>query len=95
MAKVKVKREKKEYVVFFVYMGGDRKNNKEIIESEMDENIIAKILVIGDFNARIGEETEAGIIGESIVRKAKDKEVNSEGKVLISWLKENELIVLN
>lgn len=49
-------------------------------------------LIFGDFNARIGNYQNTSTDRD---RKSKDKSVNSRGKYLISYLNNNNLIVLN
>jgi len=61
-----------------------------------------KILLIGDFNARVGLEMdverqiwEAMSFEGSHKRRSKDKTLNAEGKKLVEWCDKNSLLVLN
>ena len=46
----------------------------------MNQNHSAKKIIIEDFNARIGVEQGAEIIGEETERKSRDKEENMKEK---------------
>ena len=81
--------------IYIEYMGKDKEKNAAVIEKEIDRNLSAKKVILGDFNARIGREIGSEIIGYKCVRNVKDKEKNSDGNKMIEWLKENGLIVLN
>lgn len=81
-----------------VYING----NMSEITNEIDRRIEGKnenekIIVGGDWNARIGNENvyNIGDEGECIERMSKDGLINVEGKKLIKWVREKEWTILN
>ena len=95
VAKVSIDGKNKKTEIYVVYMGKERDENKKCIEEEIEKEIDARIIVVGDFNARIGDEQGATVIGENDKRNSKDKEINNDGKKLVKWMEENGLIVMN
>ena len=78
-----------------LYMRKYKKENRELIEEELEKNLNARKIITGYFNARIGTEQGAEIIEEEICRNSEDNEEKIEGKILLKWVKENGLIILN
>ena len=60
-----LKGEKKKYEIYMVYMGKEKAIIREIIEEKLEKNPAVYKVILGDFNARIGEENGACIIGDS------------------------------
>lgn len=52
-------------------------------------------MVIGDLNARVGEEQIMEISGRVRDRKSKDKMVNANGRALFSLLDVYDMVILN
>ncbi|KAH0552085.1 hypothetical protein KQX54_005348 [Cotesia glomerata] len=83
------KKESEMLVTVYNNVGMDaieKKIKKEVREME---NIIEKIIVLGDMNARIGESDVTKIFNASEKqRKSKDKKLNAEGIKLLSLCEE-------
>ncbi|KAH0552571.1 hypothetical protein KQX54_012845 [Cotesia glomerata] len=83
------KKESEMLVTVYNNVGMDaieKKIKKEVREME---NIIEKIIVLGDMNARLGESDVTKIFNASEKqRKSKDKKLNAEGKKLLSLCEE-------
>jgi len=83
-------------IVISTYMRENRKENYEKIAEIIEENKDRYIIIGGDFNARTAEK--GGRIEDDIAeerRSSEDKIINEEGRVLIKWLEENGLYIIN
>ncbi|XP_025265271.1 uncharacterized protein LOC112638231 [Camponotus floridanus] len=83
-------------IVISTYMRENRKENYEKISEIIEENKDRYIIIGGDFNARTAEKggrIEDDTAEES--RTSEDKVINEEGRVLIKWLEENGLYIIN
>lgn len=59
-----------------------------------------RLIIVGDFNVRIGEEQGIvecgfGMNTEILERKSEDKQIGSEGKRLLNWCEENTMLIMN
>ena len=56
---------------------------------------LGAVLVLGDFNARIGVSASETEDGRKWERTNEDEKVNKEGKILVPWFNSLNLVVLN
>lgn len=61
----------------------------------MEEIECNKIIVGGDWNARIGSEGSIFNDNDKIIRRSKDKICNTEGKELLKFIDERGWVILN
>lgn len=90
------KKDKNKVIVIIVYMNKKKEENLEVIKRWIEEEPGTQIIIGRDFNAKTGGE--GGVFneyGESHERKREDKVVNREGKVLINWMNELGIGILN
>lgn len=71
------------------------KNDLLNLENRIQEINEENIMVIGDLNARVGEEQIMEISGRVRDRKSKDKTVNANGRALVSLLDVYDMVILN
>lgn len=102
--KIKGSEINEEYIIISVY-NNDRKNLQTCVDKleEEIENVAIenrRLIITGDFNARIGEEQGIaecgiGISTEIVKRKSEDKQIRSEGRKMIRWCEEKAMIIMN
>lgn len=90
IGKVKFHIGMEEWVWAGVYVRSNTKTIWEKIEGTIGKK--ERIVIAGDFNARI--EEKSGAVGQE-ERNSKDKVMNNEGKKLIGKIIENDLWILN
>ena len=83
-----------------VYNREGKKEWLEKMKKEIKEEEEEKLIILGDFNARIGrkgnwEEGEEDRRERSEERNSKDEVVNSQGRGLIELIEERGWLVLN
>jgi len=89
---------KERWRIIGVYVKEGIEGMMRKIEKWMDKGEEGRRLIIGgDFNARVGDkgggfEGEGGEIRE---RKVKDGVINAEGRRLVKWMEENGWSILN
>lgn len=72
------------------------KKTKEELDKIIEEKEVEKLIIGGDFNARIGQEGSDFRIEEKHgVRRSKGKVKNTEGKLLLEIVEEREWNILN
>lgn len=81
--RIKEKVEGKSLTIISIYNTEEWENLEEIILRLREEYREDKIVIGGDFNARIGEEGGNDEEGWDIKRRSKDKVMNSRGKRLV------------
>jgi len=86
--------------VVIVYNREGKKEWLEKMKKEIKEEEEEKLIILGDFNARIGrkgswEEGEEDRRERSEERNSKDEVVNSQGRGLIELIEERGWLVLN
>ena len=99
--KRKEKEKKKEFWIISAYnnvgFGKIVKHLSECVEERMTKG--AGLMILGDLNARIGEEQRRGESEEAATRwgtrKSTDKTVNRKGRKLLKFCETMGLIVLN
>jgi len=109
VCKAEHKKNNEKWIIAVVYIQPDRKDFETILEhiigdidEELKKNPKSKVLLQGDFNARIGvldvdEDKELFGYSNNIKRKRanKDHVINWKGKILCNMTTENQLHVLN
>ena len=72
------------------------KKTKEELEQIIEEREVEKLIIEGDFNARIGQEGGDFRIEEKHdVRRSKDKVKNTDGKLVLEMVEERGWNILN
>lgn len=86
----------KEWRILTVY-SREMKKTREIIESLIEKDKEERLIIGGDFNARIGKEGSFSNMEkeEKDVRNSKDKVKNAEGRKLLEMVEENGWEILN
>lgn len=101
---VEVKRKEKTYRIIVTYMNEKKEENWKEIKKLLEDNE-RTITIIGDFNARIGEE-EGWLEEEETFnlrseiekegnRRSKDKIINKEGEKMLEEVRNNGLYITN
>lgn len=91
-----VKIEEDTWDVFIVYNREGKAEKLKELDESIEERKEGLLLILGDFNARIGEEGEIGLeTGEEEARKSMDKFRNKEGEKLIELTEERGWVILN
>ena len=81
-----------------VYNREGRKETLENIKKEVKEDEEENMIILGDFNARIGIEggwEESEIVNEVVKRNSKDKKINGEGREMLKMVEERGWIIMN
>ena len=90
--------------IFFVaaaYMVPARSNwhwNNPVLRSELEEDILiykrlGVVIVMGDFNSRIGDSVPVTPVQNRWVRQSNDKEPNANGRELVALMKTCEMTI--
>lgn len=88
--------EKGAWLIFVVYLRERRREAWEAIEREIEKQPEGRIMIGGDFNARVGQEQGASLRQEGgQTRKSRDCVINAQGREMLSWLKELGLKIMN
>ena len=91
--RIRIQNEK--WRVITVY-SRDMKETKEELDQIIEEREVEKLIIGGDFNARIGQEGgDFRMEEKNDVRRSKDKVKNTEGKVLLEMVEERGWNILN
>ena len=95
-----IKLDGENWRVVIVYNREGKKEGLEKMKKEIKEEEEEKLIILGDFNARIGrkgswEEGEEDRRERSEERNSKDEVVNSQGRGLIELIEERGWLVLN
>ena len=95
-----IKLDRENWRVVIVYNREGKKEWLEKMKKEIKEEEEEKLIILGDFNARIGrkgswEEGEEDRRERSEERNSKDEVVNSQGRGLIELIEERGWLVLN
>ncbi|XP_076673700.1 uncharacterized protein LOC143371907 [Andrena cerasifolii] len=91
--RIKIQNEK--WRIITVY-SRDMKETEEELDQIIEKKDVEKLIIGGDFNARIGQEGGDFRIEEKHgVRRSKDKVKNTEGKVLLEVVEERGWNILN
>lgn len=82
--------------------GADWKKEFSVVKNMFVENNVINPIVIGDINARIGEEEQvleechrAAFKSGTGQRKSRDKQTNSSGRTYLEFCSDNGLVVMN
>lgn len=85
----RIKMQNEKWKILTVY-SKEMKTLKEELEQRLKEEELQKLIIEGDFNARIGLEES-----DEEQEKKKDKVKNAEGKLLMELIEENGWNILN
>ncbi|KAJ8678670.1 hypothetical protein QAD02_014457 [Eretmocerus hayati] len=89
----KVNTRKEKWSIILTYMNKAKEDNWRCIEDQVEDQAGRNILILGDMNARTGEEGGSDIPGKR--RNSKDTVKNTEGQKMLKKLEQLGLIILN
>lgn len=82
--------------IYNIYNRNGVKEIKDLISDKIENNLINKTIILGDWNAKIGPMgSRRDDNSDDSERSTKDPEVNSEGEELMDFLIESGLSILN
>lgn len=87
--------KEKNIFIISVYNAGNWKKIEKIIKVKANERKGDIVIIVGDFNARIGEEEGNEKEGWEVGRKNKDKKKNKKGRKFIELIEEIGEHILN
>ncbi|KAJ8672209.1 hypothetical protein QAD02_003468 [Eretmocerus hayati] len=85
--------KKEEWNIILTYMNKEKEDNWRHVEKQVGEQAGINLLILGEMNARTGEEGGSDIPERE--RKSKDKTKNVEGRKMLRNLESLGVIILN